>query len=44
MMVEQKTNEKADTEVCALYFIHFGLVIGLKQGFLSIFRVARVGQ
>jgi hypothetical protein len=30
MVVEQNSIEMADTEVCALNFIHFGLVIGVK--------------
>jgi len=37
MVVEQNSIEMADTEVCALNFIHFVLVIGLKHGFFVIF-------
>ena len=38
MVVEQNPIVMAGSEVCALNFIHFGLVIGLKRGVLTFFR------
>jgi hypothetical protein len=39
--VNQNPIEIADTEICALYFIHFVLGIGLKHGFSDNFTRAK---